>query len=183
MSDALRQKLETPRLFLRPMTINDAEAFTKIITPEISRWLANWPFPFTHELAVERIESSLELAAFGDALPFVVIEKVSGNLAGWAMIKRDVHDRQKASFSYWMGEHYHGKGYMKEIAPVVLNAGFDVLGLDIIEAGAQLENTASFAVMKACGMEYIGEEMVYAAARKREEPCACYQVKKAKETI
>jgi ribosomal-protein-alanine N-acetyltransferase len=70
---------------------------------------------------------------------------------------------------YWLGEKHHGKGYMKELAPVALAAAFKLLDVEVIEAGAQPENTASLAVMRGCGREFTGERMVYAPARKREE--------------
>ena len=103
MSEAACPTLETDRLLLRIVTLDDAAAFTKLITAPISSCLANWPFPFTHEIAVDRIESFLKLAASGDALSFVVIEKASSQLAGWVLLKRDDSDARKGLLGYWMG--------------------------------------------------------------------------------
>ena len=50
-----------------------------------------------------------------------------------------------------------------------LAAAFKLLDVDVIEAGAQPENTASLAVMHGRGMKFNEERMVYAPARKREE--------------
>ena len=67
--------LETARLRLRCVSPDDAHATSAMMTPEVSRWVTYWPFPFTYEMAVERIESSLKLAHAGDMLPFAVVEK------------------------------------------------------------------------------------------------------------
>ncbi len=83
------EPLETARLRLRCVTPEDASAVSAMMTPKISRWVAYWPVPFTNEMAVARIESSRKLARDGDALPFAVVEKVSGELVGWVMLNRE----------------------------------------------------------------------------------------------
>jgi len=176
--DTLFEALETARLRLRCVAPDDAHATSAMMTPEVSRWVAYWPFPFTYEMAVERIESSLKLAHAGDMLPFAVVEKASDEMIGWVMFNRDTGNRRRGSFGYWLGEKHHGKGYMKELAPVALAAAFKLLDVDVIEAAAQPENTASLAVMRGCGMEFTGERMVYAPARKREELCHFYEIER-----
>jgi len=112
--DTLFEALETARLRLRCVAPDDAHATSAMMTPEVSRWVAYWPFPFTYEMAVERIESSLKLAHAGDMLPFAVVEKASDEMIGWVMFNRDTGNRRRGSFGYWLGEKHHGKGYMKE---------------------------------------------------------------------
>ena len=172
------QPIETARLRLRCVAPDDAHATSAMMTPEVSRWVAYWPFPFTYDLAVERIESSLKLAHAGDMLPFAVVEKAGNEMIGWVMFNRDTENRRRASFGYWLGEKHHGKGYMKELAPVALVAAFKLLDVDLIEAGAQPENIASLAVMRGCGMEFTEARMVYAPARKREERCHFYEIER-----
>jgi ribosomal-protein-alanine N-acetyltransferase len=172
------QPLETVRLLLRCVVDQDATATSALVTSEISRWLAYWPTPFTVEMATSRIAASRALAYAGDALPLVVIEKTSNTLLGWAMLNRDESDRLRGSFGDWIGEQYQGKGYMKELAPAVIAAGFKLLNLDVIEAGAQLGNTASFAVMRACGMKPAHESWVYAPARGQDELCAFHDIRR-----
>ena len=176
--DAPFPPLETERLRLRCVAPDDAHATSALMTPEVSRWVAYWPFPFTYQMAVERIESSLKLAHTGDMLPFAVVEKASDQMIGWVMFNRDTEDRQRGSFGYWLGEKYHGKGYMTELGRVALAAAFKLLDVDVIEAGAQPDNTASFAIMRRCGMRFIGERMVYAPSRRREELCHFYEIKR-----
>lgn len=180
MGDEPFQPLETARLCLRCVAVEDAAATAMMMTSEVSRWVANWPVPFTCEMAVARAESFRALARSGDALPFAVTNKANGELIGWVMISRDSEDRERGSLGYWLGEKHHGKGYMRELAPVALAAGFHLLDLEVIEAAAQPENAASLAVMRACGMKPSGERLVYAPARKREELCHFYEAQRPK---
>lgn len=40
---------------LRPLRPADAAALSALMTPEVSRWLASWPVPFTPEMAEARL--------------------------------------------------------------------------------------------------------------------------------
>jgi ribosomal-protein-alanine N-acetyltransferase len=119
------------------------------MTPGVSRLLASWPVPFPLQMAASRIKAARRRAICGDALPFAITARSDGSLIGWTTVERDAHDRMSASLSFWLGERYHDQGFMREIAPVVIEAGFRLLAVDSIEAGAQVTNTASFAVMEA----------------------------------
>jgi ribosomal-protein-alanine N-acetyltransferase len=134
--------------------------------------------PFTLELAHQRIGELREQAYRGDALPLALVATVNDDLVGWTTIVRNERDRTSASLGFWLGEQHHGQGYMREIAPIVVAAGFETLGVDVIEAGAQIGNAGSFAVMKACGMTAVGERMVHAAARHKDEPCCFYEIRR-----
>jgi len=168
--------LETARLRLRCVAAEDAVATAMMMTLEISQWVANWPVPFTREMAAKRIESACDRARKGEALPLAVTDKTIGELMGCAMISRNHDDRRRGSFGYWLGEKHHGKGYMRELAPAALSAGFDLLDLDVIDAAAHPENIASLAVLRACGMTPVGEGPIYVPARQREEFCHFYEI-------
>ena len=168
--------VETARLALRCVQVADAQATAALMTPEVGRWVARWPTPFTTAMAAERIEQSRTAAAAGNALPFAIVERASAALIGWITVHRDAADTRRGSFGYWLGEAYHGQGYMREAAPAALRAGFDRLDLDVIEAGAQPGNDASIAVMRACGMTPIGTRMVPAPARGRDELCHMFEI-------
>jgi ribosomal-protein-alanine N-acetyltransferase len=167
--------LSTSRLRLRCVHPDDAVGTSLLMTPTISRWLASWPTPFTVGMAKERIRDLRELAFHGDALPFAITSQFNGELLGWTTITRNESDRASASLGFWLGERHHGRGYMREIMPIVISAGFDLLTVEVIEAGAQISNAGSFGVMKAAGMRPSGERMVYASARGNNELCLFYE--------
>lgn len=168
--------VETARLVLRCVAPGDAEATSALMTPEVSRWVATWPVPFTPEMAARRIAAMRRAAEARDALPFAVVVKTTSELAGWIMLNRHGDGPRRASLGYWLGERHHGRGYMREAAPAAVDAGFRQLGVEVIGAAAQPANEASFAVMRACGMRQVGEAMVHAPTRRRDELCHLYEV-------
>ena len=70
---------------------------------------------------------------------------------------------------YWIGEVYQGKGYLGEIIHDFVNHAFTTLGITTLEAGAQEENHASFAMMRKLGMQPVGKKSLYVPSRDREE--------------
>jgi len=176
MTSELFAEQLTNRLTLRCVTASDALATSLLMTPNVSQWLASWPTPFTSAMASARINAMRELAFLGQVLPFAITARADGELLGWAIIERHDRDQGRASLGFWLGEAHQGKGYMREVAPILIAAGFRLLGVDVIEAGAQPANAGSFAVMAACGMRLIGDRMVHASARSRDELCRFYEV-------
>lgn len=146
-----------------------------MITPAVSARLARWPYPFTIEMASARIEAARAAAAARTELPLAIVDKSCDTLIGWLVIHRHETERARGSFGYWLGEVYHGQGYMREAAPPAIDHGMTYLGLDIIEAGAQPDHAASFAILRACGMTLVGERMLPAPARGRDELCLVYE--------
>ncbi len=146
-----------------------------MMTPEISRWVGYWPVPFTVEMAELRIERARAAAFAGKTLPFAA-ERLDGALVGWIVFNRTDEDARRATFGYWLGEAHHGCGYMREMAPLALAAGFRLLGVNVIEASVQPDNVASLAVLRACGFREIGQGMVAAPARNRTELCDLFEL-------
>jgi ribosomal-protein-alanine N-acetyltransferase len=178
MNFAPFRSVETTSLLLRWVEDRDAPAISRLMTPAVSRWLASWPVPFTDDLAMERIKSARAGAALSNILPFAITLKQTGAVIGWVAVEREADHGPRGSLGYWLGEAYHGNGYMREAVSPAVAAGFALLGLSIIEAGAQPENTASFAVMAVCGMQKSGERMVYAPSRHRDELCVFYELQR-----
>lgn len=168
--------VETARLKLRCARPGDAARIAAMITPAVSQWLASWPVPFTLEMAVERIVAARKATEEREALAFVVERRSDGALLGWIGISCDAANNRRGVLGYWLGEEHHGHGYMREAAPAVVETAFEKLNLQVIEAGAQPENVASFTVLRACGMIVAGERMVFASARDRDELCLFYEI-------
>ena len=168
--------IETLRLRLRCPTEADAAEISNLITPAVSRWVATWPCPYTKEMAINRISSALNAASRGLALSYAVVDKQQNSLMGWVSVVRGNVSDRKATLGYWLGEAFQGKGFMREAAQEVVSAAFREMDLDTIEAASQPENLSSLAVLRRCGMRYVGERLIYASARGREELCVAYEV-------
>jgi ribosomal-protein-alanine N-acetyltransferase len=167
---------ETTHLKLRCVRTNDAIKISEMMTPSVSRWVASWPLPFTVEMAIERILSIRAAFMEGRALPCAIERRSDGELLGWIAVTRREAVKRRAMLGYWLGEEYHGHGYMREAAPAAVESAFQTLDLDVIEAAAQPENKASFAVLLGCRMVHVGERMIFASARSRDELCQVYEV-------
>jgi ribosomal-protein-alanine N-acetyltransferase len=178
MRNAPFPRSETNRLILRRVNAADAVATAELMTPEVSCWLASWPFPLTEEVAGARILAARKWAVAGDAAPFAVVLKASGDLIGWVSIIRDRERPERGALGYWFGEKYMGNGYMREAAPIAIAAAFEFLKLDVIEAAAQQANSRSLAVMRGCGMKLVGQRMVHAPSRGRYELCDVYEIER-----
>ncbi len=170
--------LDTPRLHLRPVAPQDAEATSALMTPAVSQWLAMWPVPFTVAMARERIATARALAEARQALSLAVTARDSGEFFGWIMLHRTRDDPRTATLGYWLGEAHHRRGYLREAATALLPVAAAWLDVDRIEASAQPENAGSFAVMRACGMTFRREAVVRAPARNRDEPVHVYAVER-----
>ncbi|MDO9162083.1 MAG: GNAT family N-acetyltransferase [Methylococcaceae bacterium] len=181
--DDLFEAIDTPRTRLRCPDVNDATDIAKLVTPEVSRWLAAWPAPITEAMVVARIlRARLEITE-GSALHFLVERLEDRALMGWIRISRNETQPGIGDLGYWLNEAYHRCGYASEAAAQALAIGFERLELENIESGAQLENTASFAVMRKLGMEPCGERLIWAETRHREEVCLFYSVHRDRYNI
>jgi len=168
--------IETARLRLRLVDEHDAAATVRLLTPEVSRWLASWPSPLDEGAAAARLRQLREVADKGHGLPLAIERLHGGTMIGLVMIMRSRTDARRGGLGYWLGEPFHRQGYMLEAARAAVAHAFARLNLDAIEAGAQPANEASLAIMRRLGMRPIGERPVWADARDREETCAYYEI-------
>jgi ribosomal-protein-alanine N-acetyltransferase len=168
--------VDTRRLHLRCVEPGDASATARLLTPAVSTWLASWPSPVTTAAAAARITAMREAAGAGQLLCFAIERRDDPALMGWVIVARVPDDPSRGGLGYWLGEAYHGHGYMAEAAEAAVAAGFARFRLAVIEAGAQPENAASLRVMAKLGMTAVGRRVIWASARAREETCEYYAI-------
>jgi len=175
---SLRQ-IDTGRLYLRYPRTDDALSLAVMMTPAISRWLASWPASLSREAMMDRITNAKDALADKRAINLVIETKADSAVIGWTKVARCEVNTRRGDLSYWLGEAYHGSGFGVEAAAAIMSVAFEYLDLDAIEAGAQVENLASFGVMRRLGMKPIGERNVWAPARNRNELCLFYEAVRA----
>lgn len=165
--------LRTLRLQLRPPLPGDASALAALMTPRISRCVANWPVPLTPAMAADRMDEAMQAASQGDALPLVPLD-AAGTPIGWAIVARTRQDPTCGRIGYWLGEAHQNRGYGSEMAPALLQAAYGRLNLQTIEAAVHPDNAASIALLRAIGMVHVGERMMPIPARNTDELCLIY---------
>ncbi|MEM6495296.1 MAG: GNAT family N-acetyltransferase [Pseudomonadota bacterium] len=167
------------RLIARRCRLGDAEPLANLMTESISRCLAGWPFPLTTSKATEIIRQSLVSAERGISFPATLTEKTNDQPIGWLKLTASESDSMEYELSYWIGDASQRQGYAFEIASEAIKFAFNDLAADSVIAGAQVENTASHALLAKLGMTPTYEKLVWAAARERHEACQFWKLDKA----
>ena len=150
-------ELETERLLLRKMRLDDAQAMYGYASdPEVTRYVL-----FETHRSVEDSEAFLRFAVEGyergDFGGWGVILKDSGEFVGTCGV--DVNyapEHTRAELGYVLSRDHWGRGLMPEAVRAVIRFGFGCIELNRIQARCIAENTASARVMEKAGMTYEG---------------------------
>ena len=145
--------LETARLVLRPLAMEDLDALARLHAEETF-----WRYPFGRGWSRGETEAFLErtLARYTDPGLGVcaVVVRDTGELAGWAglAVPQFLPEILPAVEVGWrLGNQFWGRGYATEAGAEWVRHGFDVLALDEIVSIYEPDNVASGAVMKRLG--------------------------------
>ncbi len=152
--------LETPRLLLRRMTLEDAPLLLELNSkPEVLRYIHE-PMLVDEDHARQVItDIILPQYTLYNRGRWAVHLKADGRFAGWCGLKW--HPAEGITdLGYRLLPVFWGKGYASEAALHTLNYGFDTLAIDKITGRAHAENLASVAILQKIGMRYAGNEVV-----------------------
>lgn len=152
---------QTERLVIRPLEAADAYAMTALLLdPDVSRWLAIFPQPFTHEASVSWCERAARDLASGDGGLMGVFLRDTGVLIGNIALHLN-EDRQSAEAGYWLGKNFHGHGYAAEALGAILDFAFSLPHLSHIHATAASDNMSSdkLLVKKGFHRTHLGERV------------------------
>lgn len=159
--------IETPRMLLRPLTMQDADdifAYSK--NPAISRYVL-WDSPKTIEETRCFLRSVLANYAAGIPEDWAIVLKETGRCIGTCGFFDWYIKHAKAEIHYALSLEYSGRGLMTEAVGAMLGFGFGVMKLNRVAAACFPENLASEQVMKKSGMQFEGimRAGVYAKGR------------------
>ncbi len=148
--------LTTPRLILRPFTLDDAPAVKELAGEwEIAATTANIPHPYEEGMAEEWIRTHQENFDKGEAVSLAITLKPEGGLVGAIGIHINKTNRL-AEMGYWVGKPFWNRGYCTEAAREVVRYAFEELDLNRVQARHMIKNPASGRVMQKIGMQYEG---------------------------
>ncbi|KLN60154.1 hypothetical protein WH96_13275 [Kiloniella spongiae] len=168
--------LITNRLKLRFFEHSDAPSLAKLISPNISRWLANWPPRLSIPEAHKKITQLIETTESKRALNVAIICKDDNQLIGALSVKVGKSNQHIGELGYWVGDAYQNQGFVSEILLEFTEIAFKQLQLTELQAGAQRENKASFALMKKIGMKFKGTKTHYIPIRNSHEEVLYYNM-------
>lgn len=143
--------LSTPRLILRPIREEDANALFAIWSDaEAMRYFS---FPVMHHLkeATERMARKAKRTAEGDALILALTLHATGEVIGDCTLCRLDLANRRAEIGFCLQRPYWGRGYMREAVSALLDHAFDTLNLHRIEADIDPRNNASAGLLERLG--------------------------------
>ncbi|MDI1316639.1 GNAT family N-acetyltransferase [Flavobacterium sp.] len=171
--------LETERLVLRPMQVEDAEAlFEMDRNPNVHLYLGNEPLTNIEECYgyIKSIQNQYIQNGIGR---FVIVLKETNEVIGWAGLKFITEEENGHNNFYDIGyrlqEKHWRKGYALEAATAWLDYAFTEMKIPKIYASAHVDNIGSNTILKQIGL-YQKEQYL-----ENEIPCYWYQLKNKKE--
>jgi RimJ/RimL family protein N-acetyltransferase len=152
--------LQTERLTLRPLSIDDAQAISDLLSndPETVRMTEGLPFPCTVDAA--RQWTILRTAPGEHAF---VISSTEYSLMGACGFHQD---GATAGIGYWLGYRFWGRGYATEVLRTVLSVARSK-GVQMTIAEVFADNLRSARVLEKCGFVLRGSVIKEALATRQ----------------
>lgn len=148
--------LTTARLTLQPLVASDAPELARLLNvEEVARETLNVPFPYPADRALPFIVECGEKWLAKKGVTWAIVDSNNGALIGGIGLVI-VERHKRAELGYWVTRERWGQGVAGEAGRAVIAFGFEVLGLERIEANHYPENPASGAVLRKLGMRHEG---------------------------
>jgi RimJ/RimL family protein N-acetyltransferase len=150
--------LETERLILRPLMLEDAAATQRLFPHwEIVRYLSGvvpWPYPPDGARTFYR-DVALPAMAAGQAWHWTLrLREAPDEMIGVISLKRDGDNNR----GFWIGLPWQGRGYASEACAAVTRFWFETLGFDSLIVPKAIDNIASRRISERTGMTVLRTE-------------------------
>lgn len=147
---------ESPRLYFRETTVDDAELMYQLNSdPEVMR--------YTGDISWNSVDQARQfLADYQDFKKngmgrWAAIRKSDGAMIGWCGLK--LHPNGEVDLGYRLFKKYWNQGYATEAGLANLNYGFNELGLKSIIGQVLPVNKASIRVLEKVGMQFLRHDI------------------------
>ncbi len=146
--------LETPRLLLRPVTLDDADLMLAIWNdPAFIRFVGDRGVRTLGEAKDAMTEGVLRLFDEFGYGPFCVVQKSGAERIGiCGLFRREILDDPDIGFA--LLPPYRGSGYAPEAAHAVVVHAREDLGIKTLAAIVSPENGASIALLEKLGLSF-----------------------------
>ncbi len=149
--------LETIRLKIRPLELSDSSAIQKAASVrEVTDTMISLPYPYPPGEAERYIARQLAEQKKRHSVTFILEKKVEKRFCGVIEVRDIDPEHSQAELSFWLAIENWGQGYMSEVIDVVLQFGFEVLGLNRFYAYHMLRNPATGRVLEKNGFKKEG---------------------------
>ena len=136
-------KLETERLILRQLTMNDFEALHEILSdPETMR---HYPAPFNKEKTKNWIHWNLDnYRRYGFGLWAVVLKRTGQFIGDCGLTLQNIDGETLPEIGYHIHKSYRQRGYGSEAAGAVRDWAFENTAYDALYSYMKYTNIASY---------------------------------------
>jgi ribosomal-protein-alanine N-acetyltransferase len=147
--------LETPRLRLRPLRLDDAPRIQEIFPHwEILEYLsAAIPWPYPDDGARTFLEATLPKVEAGQEYDWAITLKSENNDQPIGIIA--LYPGREENRGFWLGKYYHRQGLMTEAVCAVNDFAFDTLGLTHLNLNNAEPNLASNRLKEISGAKIV----------------------------
>lgn len=151
--------LETERLILRPLRLEDAERTQQIFPQwEIVKYLnaiVPWPYPEDGVLTYYRDVALPAIACSDEWYWMLRLKESPEEHIGTIHLRRGENNNR----GFWIGLEWQRRGLMTEAVEAVTDYWFEVLGFSVLRAPKAVGNVASRRISEKTGMRLVGTEM------------------------
>ena len=151
----MKKILETDRLYLRELNVNDAESFYLLnLDKDVMKYTGESPFKNVEESRCF-LQNYDHYKKYGIGR-WAVINKENEEFLGWCGLKF-TENLNEYDIGFRFFKKYWNKGYATESSKFCLNYGMNELQLNRIVGRAMKKNKASIRVLEKIGLTYEGE--------------------------
>lgn len=148
--------IETERLLLRKITLNDAnDMFEYASNPEVSQYTM-WSTHTSIEDTKYFLQSLTKMYKRRELVDWGIVHKAEKKFIGTCGFVEWSMTHSRAEIGYALSRRYWGEGYMSEAVNAVIEFGFREMSLNRIMGRCEVHNIASARVMEKVGMQREG---------------------------
>jgi ribosomal-protein-alanine N-acetyltransferase len=154
------QTIETARVYLRPFTVDDLDAFAAIGSdPDVMRYIGAGR-PLSKEETHARLNTIIEHRDKHGFGVWAAVDRSNGTLMGYCGLQF-LENTSEVEVGYRLAKRFWGMGIASEAARASLRYGFEELSLGRIVAVVQPGNIASQHVLEKIGLRYVRDARFY----------------------
>jgi len=148
--------IETERLLLRKITLNDAsDMFEYASNPEVSEYTM-WSTHTSIEDTKYFLQSLTKMYKRRELVDWGIVHKAEKKFIGTCGFVEWSMTHSRAEIGYALSRRYWGEGYMSEAVNAIIEFGFREMLLNRIIGRCEVNNIASARVMEKVGMQLEG---------------------------
>lgn len=146
--------LDTARLHLRRITDGNLDDLVTLDSdPAVMRFISGGEPTPRHVYTDTLLE---RMKAYADQPYGYAAAYEAGRFVGWFHLRPSVADADVLELGYRLRQDAWGRGLATEGSRALVRYAFDDLEQTLVDACALEDNAASIAVLKKCGMRYVG---------------------------